>query len=228
MIRLISDFDGVIVDLSERYYQVYLWRLAQVRSPDQQITTLSKSDFWQLKQQKASQTEIALQSGLSTDQIPLFKKLRDDHAHRLENMVHDRPIPAAIAALQLAQDLDWEIMTVTMRRTSELAEAFRLYPELNPYFPGDRRFTIPDNAERNKDLDQKPQLLAQTLAQLPPHDRTWMVGDTEADIRAAQSHNIPAIAVLSGIRDRQTLETYQPDFIVQNLLEAVQLIQSRS
>jgi phosphoglycolate phosphatase-like HAD superfamily hydrolase len=55
-----------------------------------------------------------------------------------------------------------------------------------------------------------------------------MVGDTEADIRAAQSHNIPAIAVLSGIRDRQTLETYQPDFIVQNLLEAVQLIQSRS
>lgn len=226
MVRLISDFDGVIVDLSERYYQVYLWRLAEVRSPDQLVKPLSKPDFWQLKQKNASQTEIALQSGLEESQIPLFKQLRDDHAHRIENMMHDCPISSAIAALQLAQTLNWEILTVTMRRTSELAAAFRLYPELDQYFPSDRRFTIPDNAERNKDIDQKPQLLAQTLAQLDPHHNTWMVGDTEADIRAAQAHHIPVIAVLSGIRDRQTLEQHQPNFIVQNLLEAVQLIQS--
>ena len=47
-----------------------------------------------------------------------------------------------------------------------------------------------------------------------------MVGDTEADILAAQRVGIPAIAVLSGIRDREQLERYQPDYIVENLAAA--------
>lgn len=228
MMRLIADFDGVIVDLSERYYHVYRWRLEQVRESEQQLSPLDKAEFWQLKRKKASQTEIALKSGLKESQIPEFEQLRRDHAHRLENMIHDRLIDGSLSALSIAKNLGWEIMTVTMRRTSELAEAFRLNPELNEFFRGDRRFTIPDHAERNKDIDQKPLLMSETLSKLSPAKETWMVGDTEADIRAAKTHNIPVIAVLSGIRDRQLLASYQPNFIAQNLLEAVQLIQSKS
>jgi phosphoglycolate phosphatase-like HAD superfamily hydrolase len=51
-----------------------------------------------------------------------------------------------------------------------------------------------------------------------------MVGDTEADIAAAKSHDIPFVGVLSGIRDRDRLEHYQPNFIVNNLSEALDLI----
>lgn len=51
-----------------------------------------------------------------------------------------------------------------------------------------------------------------------------MVGDTEADIVAAQTHNVKVIGVLSGIRDRQRLEHYQPNLIVNNLQEAVEAI----
>lgn len=226
MVRLISDFDGVIVDLSERYYQVYCWRLQQVGDRHQPLSPLSKTMFWQLKRSKASQTEIGLRSGLTMAQIPQFAQLRHEHAHRLEHMRHDRLISGSLNALHTAQNLGWDMMIVTMRRTSELAEAFRLYPELDPYFGGDRRICIPDHASRNQDILEKPLLMGQALAQLNCHEPTWMVGDTEADIVAAQQHNLPVIAVLSGIRDRQILANYQPTYIAENLQEAIQLIAS--
>jgi phosphoglycolate phosphatase-like HAD superfamily hydrolase len=66
--------------------------------------------------------------------------------------------------------------------------------------------------------------MARAMAELSPVQACWMIGDTEADILAAQNQQIPMIAVLSGIRDRQQLEQYQPNFIVNNLKEAVDLV----
>lgn len=225
--RLILDFDGVIADLSERYYRVYCWSLLQIATPDQNITPLSKAEFWQLERRKTPRIEIAFQSGLTGSQGEQYLQLRKHHAHALENMVHDKIIMGSLEALQIAKNLGWEIMTVTMRRQRELAEVIRLNPVLENYLPGDRRFTKANSAEHDRDLNQKPILLKQTLDALPPAEITWMVGDTEADIRAAQSCNIPVIAVTSGIRDHQILETYHPDYITENLLAAVQLIQSQ-
>ncbi|SMH41659.1 MULTISPECIES: HAD family hydrolase [Cyanophyceae] len=227
MVRLISDFDGVVVDLSERYYRVYRWRLTQVVEPEQTLSPLTKEEFWALKRQKTSQTDIGLRSGLREDQLPEFKRLRDGHVHRLENMVHDRLIEGSLEALTAAQSWGWEVMTVTMRRYSELDKILQLHPVLQDIFPGDRRFCLPDSTDRNQDFYQKPLLMGESLARLRPKVTTWMVGDTEADIHSAQSHNIPVIAVLSGIRDRQLLAAHNPDFIVENLWEAVQLIREQ-
>ena len=225
--RLILDFDGVIADLSERYYRVYCWSLTQLSTPGQNIAPLSKADFWQLERLKTPRSEIALKSGLTESQIDPYMQLRKDNAHALENMVHDQIIEGSLEALQIAKDLGWEIMTVTMRRQKELAEVIRLNPVLENYFAGDRRFTKPNSAEHDRDLNQKPILLRKTLDSLPTAEKTWMVGDTEADIRSAQSCNIPVIAVTSGIRDHQILKTYSPDYITDNLLAAVKLIQTQ-
>jgi phosphoglycolate phosphatase-like HAD superfamily hydrolase len=48
-----------------------------------------------------------------------------------------------------------------------------------------------------------------------------MIGDTEADIIAAHSHHVPAIAVLSGIRNQAQLEKHEPKQIVANLVSAI-------
>ena len=128
--RLILDFDGVIADLSERYYRVYRWSLTQIATPDQNIAPLSKSDFWQLERIKTPRPEIAIKSGLTESQTAKYMQLRKDNAHALENMVHDQIIEGSLQALQIAKDLGWEIMTVTMRRQRELAEVIRLNPVL--------------------------------------------------------------------------------------------------
>jgi phosphoglycolate phosphatase-like HAD superfamily hydrolase len=55
-----------------------------------------------------------------------------------------------------------------------------------------------------------------------------MVGDTEADIITAKNHGVKVMAVLSGIRDRTQLELSQPDLIVKDLSEAVDLVLNSS
>ncbi len=68
--------------------------------------------------------------------------------------------------------------------------------------------------------------MEKALRELPLAADTWMIGDTEADIIAAKTHNIRVVGVLSGIRDRERLEEYQPDHIAKNLSEAVDLVMS--
>ena len=48
MIRIITDFDGPISDVSERYYQVYLLCLEKNHLKNQQLRILSKKEFWEL------------------------------------------------------------------------------------------------------------------------------------------------------------------------------------
>jgi len=40
---------------------------------------------------------------------------------------------------------------------------------------------------KTRDIDDKPLLMEQALAELPSVDETWMVGDTEADIITAKN-----------------------------------------
>lgn len=61
-------------------------------------------------------------------------------------------------------------------------------------------------------------------ATLPAVQQQWMIGDTEADITAAQSYGVIAIAVLSGIRNQAQLEKYKPNQIVPDLLTSITTI----
>jgi phosphoglycolate phosphatase-like HAD superfamily hydrolase len=114
---------------------------------------------------------------------------------------------------------------MTMRRVDELTEALQRC-DLEQFFPPNRRYCLGNDYIKTTDVKDKPLLMAKAIVELPPVETVWMVGDTEADIAAAKSQNIKVIGVLSGIRDRATLESYEPDAIVENLVEAVDLILS--
>jgi len=49
MLRIFTDFDGPIMDVSERYYQVYQYCLKEAKESEQPVTRLSKAEFWRLK-----------------------------------------------------------------------------------------------------------------------------------------------------------------------------------
>jgi phosphoglycolate phosphatase-like HAD superfamily hydrolase len=86
------------------------------------------------------------------------------------------------------------------------------------------RYCLSNDYVKTRDIQDKPLLMARAMAELPQVADTWMIGDTEADIIAAKTHNIRVIAVESGIRDRTQLETYQPDLIVENLSSAIDIV----
>ena len=172
MIRIITDFDGPISDVSERYYRVYLLSLEKNRRQNQQIRVLSKEEFWGLKRSRTPEKQIGIMSGLEETQAENFALFRKQN------------VPT------------------------------------QPYF----EYDILANAALQALLKAKPLLMERALKELPPVKESWMVGDTEADITAAKKHDVKSIAVECGIRDRNQLESYGPDYFVKNVTEAVNLI----
>ncbi|BAZ31367.1 hydrolase [Cylindrospermum sp. NIES-4074] len=223
MLRLITDFDGPIMDVSERYYRVYQFCLEKTRYPDQPVQQLSKAEFWQKKRSRIPEKQIALSSGLDEAQSQAFSQLRRQTVHTEPYFEYDSLIPGAIEALLKVQQAGVDLAVMTMRRVWELDYAFKKY-NLERFFPENRCYCLSNDYVKTRDIEDKPLLMARALAELPPASNTWMVGDTEADITAAKKHSIQVMAVESGIRDRTQLELYHPDLIVQDLSSAVNLI----
>ncbi|MBD2346604.1 HAD family hydrolase [Anabaena subtropica] len=223
MLRLITDFDGPIMDVSERYYRVYLFCLEKTQYPGQPVQQLSKAEFWQMKRKQVPEKEIALISGLDELQAQEFSQLRRKTVHTEPYFQYDIPIPGALDVLLKVQKAGVDLVVMTMRRVRELDYALQKY-DLGKFFPENRCYCLSNDYVKTRDIEDKPLLMQRALAELPPAADTWMVGDTEADITAAKKHNIKVIAVESGIRDRIQLKEYQPDLIVGNLGAAVDMI----
>jgi phosphoglycolate phosphatase-like HAD superfamily hydrolase len=223
MQRIFTDFDGPIMDVSERYYQVYQYCLHQAQEAGQALTVLSKEDFWRLKRAQIPERQIGQFSGLHDDQARYFARLRRDTIHSGPYLVHDQVLPGAIAALEHLQKLGYELVVVTMRRTHTLNQALTNH-NLERFFAPHHRYALPDDYLKEADMVEKPRLIGQALADLAPVQATWMIGDTEADMAAAHAYDIPIIAVLSGIRDRERLLAYNPTWVTPNLFEAVNVI----
>ncbi|MEG4500088.1 HAD family hydrolase [Microcoleus sp. F10-C6] len=226
MLRLITDFDGPIMDVSDRYYRVYLQCLAETQREGQPVRQLAKAEFWDMKRARVPETEIGILSGLDAAQARDFAQKRRQTVHTLPYMIYDRPAPTAVETLEKVQGAGADLAVMTMRRVRELDEAFNRC-NLGKFFPENRRYCLPNDYVKTGDVKDKPLLMARALAELPPASDLWMVGDTEADIVSAKTHGVKVIGVLCGIRDRTQLEIHQPDLIANNLSEAVEIILGR-
>ncbi|MDX2253993.1 MAG: HAD family hydrolase [Pseudanabaenaceae cyanobacterium bins.39] len=227
-IRIFTDFDGPIMDVSERYYQVYLYCVQQIAREGQPTKVLSKPEFWELKRSQIPEKEIAMRSGFTDEyQAVAFAHLRRATVHTNPYFSYDCVMEKSIPALEQIQQAGIDLAVMTMRRRRELEPVLDQY-NLRRFFPSDRIFCLDDDYVKTADVNDKSQLMKKAQAILPKVDQQWMIGDTEADIIAAQSFDIPAIAVLSGIRNQQELEKYHPQSIYQDLPEAVQALLSHT
>jgi phosphoglycolate phosphatase-like HAD superfamily hydrolase len=222
--RIFTDFDGPVMDVSERYYQVYLHCLEKICRPQQVIKTLSKSEFWELKRSQVPEKDIARISGFEDEkQSVAFAHLRRATVHTNPYFEYDVLLESATKALEKAQSAGLDIAVMTMRRRRELEPVLDRC-NLKRFFPSDRIFCLDDDYVKTVDIQDKPKLMQRAQSTLPPVQKQWMIGDTEADIIAAQSHNIPVFAVLSGIRNQAQLEKYQPNQILPNLMASITAI----
>ena len=223
MIRIITDFDGPISDVSERYYRVYLLSLEKNRRQNQQIRVLSKEEFWGLKRSRTPEKQIGIMSGLEETQAENFALFRKQNVHTQPYFEYDILANDALQALLKAKNAGVDLVVMTMRRVRDLEYALQIF-DLYQFFPENRRYCLSNYYVKTRDIDDKPLLMERALKELPPVKETWMVGDTEADITAAKKHDVKSIAVECGIRDRNQLESYGPDYFVKNVTEAVNLI----
>lgn len=225
------DFDGPIVDVSERYYRTYRLGLSTLQAIHQEnhaealpIQILSKNQFWWMKRNRVADTDIAMRSGVPVALVEGFLQ----QVQRIVNHPHllqwDTLQPGADRAICQLKRMGIRLVLVTLRHPRQV-QTFLQAHDLSQHI--DEIFGASDlNAAHLNRSEQKVVLLERAIAaqhhqgyQTAP---TFMIGDTEADIIAGQRAGIATVAVTNGIRSHDYLERYQPTSIESNLLKAVQ------
>lgn len=222
-LTLFCDFDGPIVDVSDRYYHTYRLGLAEVKAAYQQqgialpLHCLSKQQFWQMKQERTPDSEIALRSGLRHEQVAQFLD-RVKHIVNQPNLLHqDRLQPGVKWALELLQSRGVRLVLVTLRQQQQATRMLHDYG-LEPLF-SQIWGANDDHAAYLNQADHKTRLLKQAIAH-SPLTTAWMIGDTEADVLAGRATGLSTIALTCGIRSQTYLQKFQPTQIHANLLSA--------
>jgi phosphoglycolate phosphatase len=222
------DFDGPIVDVSDRYYSTYLLALADTQAYYEdlgiylRLQTLTKEQFWQMKQERVPDVEIAMRSGLQGEQIEMFL-IRVATIVNQPTLLHkDRLQPGVNWAINLLHSRGVRLVLVTLRYQREATQILRNHG-LARLFSGiygseDRHTAYQNYAEIKTKLLQ--QAIAEQLAEDKQQELAWMIGDTEADILAGQALDIPTVALTCGIRSHCRLKKFQPTHIHTDLLAA--------
>ncbi len=221
VLTVFCDFDGPLVDVSDRYYNTYCIALSRTHeyylSWDElfSVNFLSKQQFWQMKQERVCDQEIALRSGLQIQHIPYF--VQQVHAIVNESFLleKDKFHQGVNWALALLHSQGFRLVVVTLRAQEQVTQLLNNYGLLRlfsaVYGTSDQTIAYRNNVEC------KTALLQRALVE-QGNEKACMIGDTEADILAAQATGISAIALTCGIRSRNYLKQYQPDYIETSLL----------
>lgn len=229
-LTLFCDFDGPIADVSDRYYHTYRIGLTEMQMLYQQqginlpIQCLDKRQFWQMKQERTPDPEIAMRSGLQGEQIDQFLDRVKEIVNRPDLLHQDQVQPGVKWALALLASQGVRLVLVTLRQQSQARQMLRNYG-LGGLFSSVWG-AEDDHAAYLNQSDHKTQLLQQAM--LYSHrdgiTESWMVGDTEADVLAGQAMGIPTIALTCGIRSSDYLQKFGPSRIHTDLLSAAHFL----
>lgn len=231
---IFCDLDGPLIDVSQRYFKTYQLALAETQSHFKlqgyflSLTPLKLSQFWSMKQSKQPDVAIASRSGLVGEQIEVFLQQVQAIVNQPLLLCEDRLQPGVESALHSLIAHGAQLAVVTLRCQEQAVQILRQH-HLDPYFRLIRGTRDTEAAYQNYAVC-KQVLLQETMQALGlgPEQSLWMIGDTEADVFAAQGMKIKSIALTCGMRNYSFLHDLQPTSIQPNLTAATQLLMDMS
>ena len=240
-LTLFCDFDGPVVDVSDRYYHTYQLGLEKTqaiymgrktvhpRRVKLPIQPLTKLQFWQMKQERTPDREIAMRSGLQGEQIDCFLRNVNQIVNRPALLQQDQLQPGVKWALALLQTQGARLVLVTLRCQIQATQILREHglDHLFSQIWGSKNDGVAyENLAEHKTELLRRAIAAETQAAGSLPRATWMIGDTEADVLAGQAMNVPTIALTCGIRSKSYLQRLEPTRIHTDLLSAAHYLVS--
>ncbi len=196
--KIFFDLDGTILDVSERYYQVYKSFCIQ-----NNINFTKKDYFWQTKRRKK---KIFIPKEL----IDSYKKYWIRNIETSQFIKLDTLHTYSLKSLDILQK-NRSLYLVTLRQNKNL-----LYNQLSSL--GIRKYfkkilvTSPALFETSKNWKIKKKLMNNVSKK-----NDIIVGDTGTDIRCGKSLNLITIAVTSGISNNKILKSYSPNYLIRSI-----------
>jgi len=198
---LFLDLDGVVLDVSQRYYAVHCDIVAQLGG-----TPLDFEEFWRLKREMASTEEL---TGLEPDAAREYRKRWGQLIEGPAYLAMDRYLPQARTALLLL-GRDYDVVLVSLRH-----KAAALRKELE-------ELSLPRVSQvLSAAAKGDPALAKARLMQGSPRfSRNAVVaGDTEVDIQAGKELGLTTIAVRGGLRSDALLSREPADVTIDGIAQ---------
>lgn len=208
--KIYFDYDGPILDVRKRSWVVH----------SRVIDELGGKLFgdwlrhWGQKQERTKKAIILEECGLDPS---LEKKYLQRYIELIEQedaLVTDRLIRGVKTVLD---DLSKKhtLILITLRKNTATAMLQIKKFHIDTYFS--TLLVSGENAGENT-FDAKTRMIkeeAHTSGELG----SLLVGDTEGEIVAAKNLGIPSVAVLGGIRSKNYLQSYDPDYMISHIRE---------
>ncbi len=200
------DLDGTLLDTSMRHYKLYRDILDK-----KGFTTLPLKKFWQMKR-TGKKTGDILPEYLSKEFLASFEKEWIEKIEKKSYLQYDELFPGIKEMLSHLNN-EFDLVLVTLRNNTENLhwEIFNL--GLNGYF----KSIISGEGPKKK-------LIKNYLINNHNGEACLIVGDTEEDIKTGVELDIPTICVTCGIRSKEFLESFDPDFCINDLSSIVEII----
>lgn len=198
---LFLDLDGVLLDVSARYYKVHADICAELGTDPGTF-----EGFWEGKRRRASVEEL---SGLPRAAALEYRKRWTLLIESPDYLPLDVWLPQARTALLLLNRA-YTVVVVTLRRRKDALRA--QLKELS--FP--KVAQVLSAAPKTRPWDTKAGLIRSS-----PHftGNDVVVGDTEVDIRAGRELGATTVGVLSGLRAKPLLAEESPDLMIESVAE---------
>jgi phosphoglycolate phosphatase len=197
--KIFFDLDGTLVDASDRLYQLF-----QFLVPDSKLT---KNSYWELKRNKISHQQILkTQFSYAGERIKTFEQAWLEMIELPEWIALDRPFIKVTEYLSEIKK-HHSLFVITARQSEETATN-----QLRTYGWA----TFFDDVLVTKHRQEKSEMMKNKNVEI---SKDWLVGDTGKDIEAGKKIGLLSAAVLTGFLNREKLLEYNPDIIVNSVVD---------
>ena len=204
--NIFIDFDGTLVDIAPRHYRVYKKCVEKMGG-----TPLDQKKYWELKRDNISWDELLSMSGLEASKKGDYLKLFIDRIESLEELYRDELFVDSLFALKKLSSNNNKLYLLSLRRNSDALDKQIEKLGIGCFF---EKILSGHSDTKEGTLLKKADIIKQTIDN--PGD-SIIIGDTEADVSAAQQLNATSIALLSGIRSKEFLKSMEPDYLVDGI-----------
>jgi phosphoglycolate phosphatase len=195
--NIFFDLDGTLIDSKERMYHLFCFLI-----PDNNLTY---EEYWALKKNKIDHKKIILQN------LNYPELFYDEFNQKWMNLIEDeywlkldKPFFNVFNILKKLSN-NYDLYLVTARQSKEIVVKQLNNLGMKEYF---KNILVTHQKEEKFDL---------ILKNVNVTSYDFIIGDTGKDIEAGKRINIRTIAVTTGFQSKDTLITYNPDYIIDNI-----------
>lgn len=202
---LLLDFDGPIVDVQRRYYQIYIDLLHRYRA-----NLLGKQEYWHLKKMKTPEKDILIASG-ATAAVDSYMKARMAVIETQDYLHLDEIHPFVIPTLEkLVQTFDLALVTLRSSKSLLLSELERFH--IAGFFKA-----VLSSGEPLSPRWKIKEKLVNAFLKENDYNVVAIAGDTETDINAGHALGCKAIFVRNGIRYEHMIQPARADHAINDI-----------